>query len=257
MMASIRSEEKSAVFEKDCFSSHFQSITYSCIKRLLDKNKIDLNNKTILIAGCGIGRDEYYLEKYYSSRRVVFSDIDQNKLTRAVALFPHVLGVLCDNQQLGFKDNSIDYVIVGTSLHHLKMPMMGLLELLRISKNALIVNEPNDSWLTRLFEKLGLAQEYEVESGNYVYRFKKNEVAKTCKSLFLKYDISCFFAVHRIAKSQLEFLMLRILNALSNFFFPNLGNHIIFVIKKDFVFPSTLHAKRRLVLARRHSFKSL
>ena len=81
--------------------------------------------------------------------------------------------------------------------------MQGLHELLRVSREGAIFIEPHDSWLVRAFVALGLAQEYEPV-GNYVYRWKEDEVRKLCKSLSYRYAIAKFFQIHRVAKTRIE-----------------------------------------------------
>lgn len=231
-------------FEKDCYGAFFQRKPFFYLRQLLDKNKINLTGRSILIAGCGLGKDVYYLEKFYMPKKVYLSDIKREDLLGAISLFPYSKGIVSNNQMLSFKDNSIDYVIVGTCLHHLKEPVRGLYELLRITKYALIVNEPNDTWLTRFFERLGWAQEYEIEHRNYVYRFRKREVEKICKALFFSFGIVRFFSTHRVAKTKLEFWVLKLLNVIGNILCPSLGNYIIFVIKKEQLFPKCLRGAK-------------
>jgi len=224
--------DKDKKYEKN-YGAHFQRIPFLCFKKLLDRNGTDLNKKSILVASCGWGLDLYYLEKIYSFSQVFISDIELERVARTISVFDYAKGVVSDNHKLSFKDNSIDYVFVSTSLHHLEEPLRGLYELLRVARCGLIVIEPNDTWLTRLFEKLGWAREYEIVHGNYVYRFDKRDVAKISKALFFKYTVTRFFSIHKIAKRRFEFIVLKVLNNLANLFYPSLGNYILFLIQKD------------------------
>ncbi|MFH1772656.1 MAG: methyltransferase domain-containing protein [Candidatus Omnitrophota bacterium] len=204
---------------------------------MLDDNNLSLSNKTLLVASSGCGIDAHYIKKFYNPKKVCFSDINTKAMEKSQSNFSDELFILTDNQHLAFKDNSFDYVVIAASLHHLKEPARGVYELLRVAKEGLIVIEPNDTWLTRLFEKLGWASEYEIEHGNYVYRFNKRDVVKLSKALFLKYDLRRFFAIHKVAKTKLEFCLLKALNGFANLFGPALGNYIVFLIKKEKVFP--------------------
>jgi hypothetical protein len=89
---------------------------------------------------------------------------------------------------------------------------------MRVSKEGVIVIEPNDSWPARIATALGLATELE-ESGNYVYRLSKHDVARIAKSLFVRFEVDRFFAIHRIAKSKVESFVLKMLNGLANWIF--------------------------------------
>jgi len=212
---------------------YFREIPFVSLKKTLARNKVDLNGKKVLIASSGNGIDGYYLKKMYSSIKLFFSDINFAGMEKLRSNFQVEPAVLTDNLCLSFKDGSFDYVFIAASLHHLNEPVGGLYELLRVAKSGVIVIEPNDSWLARLFGKLGLAHEYEIPHSNYVYRFSKREVEKISNALFLKHKVKCLFAVHRVAKTKTEFLFLRLLNMLANLFCPNQGNYIIFLIKKE------------------------
>jgi len=154
------------------------------------------------------------------------TDISKDAVSATPKIFLDVKGKVEDNENLSYPDNYFDFTYIAAALHHLPRPNVGLYELLRVSKYGLIVIEPNDSWLTRLAAKFGFAQEIE-KSGNYVYRYSKREIQKITNSLFYKYEIDRFFAVHRIAKSKSEFVLLKALNTLSNLVFPSLYNYII------------------------------
>ncbi|MFA5156166.1 MAG: class I SAM-dependent methyltransferase [Candidatus Omnitrophota bacterium] len=242
-------QNKEAAFENNYFEAFFQRIPFARLDRLLKDSRISLTDKTVLVCGCGQGRDVYYLEKFYRPKKIYMSDIKPSCLVQASALFPYAKAIASDNQALALKDNSIDYVVIGTSLHHLPEPLKGIYELLRVAKHALIVNEPNDTWLTRLFEGFGLAREYEVEHNNYVYRFRKREVEKISKAMFYRHATSCFFATHRIAKSRLEFIFLCFLNRIANLVYPSLGNYILFVIIKEKVMPKCFRKKNEVTAA--------
>jgi len=226
------SSQNPFVYEKNRFGDYFRAIPFVQLKKLLDRNKINLDNKTILIASCGCGIDAHYLKKYYKPAKICFTDIHVQAMEKTQSNFDKELFVLADNQRLSFKDNSFDYAFIAASLHHLKEPVRGLYELLRVAKEGLMVIEPNDSWLTRFFVKLGLASEYEVDHGNYVYRFNKRDVAKISKALLIKYDVTRFFTIHRVAKNVFEFMFLKVLNGFANLVYPGIGNYIAFIIKK-------------------------
>ncbi len=227
------SRENPFVYEGNYHHDYFRAIPFLRIKKMLDKAAITLDNKSVLIASCGCGIDAHYLKKFYNPGSLCFSDIETIAMEKSQSVFPNESFVLVNNEQLAFKDNAFDYVLVAASLHHLREPVRGLYELLRVAKHALIVIEPNDTWLTRMFEKLGFAEEYEVEHGNYVYRFDKRGVDKINKALLFKCYIDRFFSIHRVAKNKIEFTVLKLLNSLANIIYPGLGNYIIFTIIKE------------------------
>lgn len=219
-------------YEGSLYRDHFRDIPFLKLKKLLKKGGLDLNGKTVLVASSGSGIDAHYLKKMYSGARLFFSDINLAGMEKLRSNFLTEPAVLSDNHSMAFKDNSFDYVYVAASLHHLTEPAKGLYELLRVAREAIIVIEPNDSWLTDLFVRLGLAHEYEVPHSNYVYRISKKEVEKISRALFFKCGVDRLFAIHRTAKTRIEFLLLRLLNGFANLLFPSMGNYIIFFIRK-------------------------
>jgi len=229
--------ENPFVYESNYFHDYFRALPFIRVKKLLDKSGITLDSASLMVAGCGCGIDAYYLKKYYQPSRICFTDISEYALEKARSCFHDCEFAVVDNEHLDFADNSFDYVFIAAALHHLKEPSRGVYELLRVARRGLVVIEPNDTWLTRFFERLGLAHQYEVEHGNYVYRYSKRDVEKITKGLFFKYAFDCFFATHRVAKTKLEFLMLKALNTVCNILLPNLGNYIAFIIKKEKEWP--------------------
>lgn len=212
------------------FHDYFRRIPFDYLKRLLEENKISLDGTRLHVASCGSGLDTAYVLKF-SKPQIYVSDLSEKALETTLRLFPRFQGQIEDNERLSFPDNSFDFSFIAASLHHLPRPVLGLYELLRTSKYGVIVIEPNDSWLTRLASKTGLAQEYEVH-GNYVYRFSRKDVKKIASSMFCDFKLARCFAVHRIAKSRIEFLMLKLINKTLNLVCPSLGNYIIFIILK-------------------------
>lgn len=225
--------ENNFKYEGSLYRDHFRDIPFLKLKRLLERGKLDLNGKTVLVASSGSGIDGYYLKKMYSSAKLFFSDINLAGMEKLRSNFLAEPAVLSDNCSLAFKDSSFDYAYIAASLHHLNEPAKGIYELLRVAKEGIIAIEPNDSWLSRIFGCLGIAHEYEVDHGNYVYRFSKRDIVKMCKASFLRHDLIRFFAVHRIAKTKIEFTILSLINGAANLLFPSQGNYVIFLVRKE------------------------
>jgi len=223
------SQKKSEfTYEGNIFHDYFRKIPFTKLKCLLEKNNIDLTERTILIAGCGKGTDLHYLKKFYKPK-IYVTDIGENAVVGTVASFENIHGSIGDVERLHFKDNIFDYSFIAASLHHLSKPMLGLYELLRVAKYGVIVIEPNDSILTRIATSLGFAHEIE-KFGNYVFRFSKKDVTKITKSLFYDCLVVRCFAIHKVAKTKLGFLILRGLNSIANIVCPFWGNYIIFIL---------------------------
>lgn len=103
-----------------------------------------------------------------------------------------------DAERLTFDDESFDFCVVHSGLHHCHSPHRALLEMYRVARRGLVLFEPCDNFLTRLGVRLNLGQEYEhagvhLNDGhhggvantpipNYVYRWTRQEILKTIKS---------------------------------------------------------------------------
>jgi SAM-dependent methyltransferase len=212
------------------YHDYFRELPFIRLNKLLEKANIALNNTYLHVASCGSGIDIYYLAKHYNVK-ILASDYSNEAIERVRNTFPDVEVKVEDNEKLSFNDNYFDWSFIAGSLHHLPRPIVGLFELLRVSKQGIIVIEPHDSLLTRIAASVGMIQEYET-SGNYVYRISKGDVCKIARSGYCDYFIDRCFAPHRVAKKHLEFLFLKWLARFCNATISYLGNYIIFIIKK-------------------------
>ncbi len=97
------------------------------------------------------------------------------------------------------KNNSYDYVVVHSSIHHTSKPHNILLEMYRIAKLGVLIVESNDSFIMRLAVKLNFSEDFEKSAlnyktyvrgvdgshvPNYVYRWTEREI----KKLFYSYQ---------------------------------------------------------------------
>ena len=103
-----------------------------------------------------------------------------------------------DVENLEFRDDEFDLVIVHAGLHHCLSPHRGLLEMYRVAKKAAIVFEARDSLLMRLAIWLRFTNDFELEavtsegleSGglrngpipNLNYRWTEREVIKVIRA---------------------------------------------------------------------------
>lgn len=217
-------------YEGNEYHDYFRRLPFAHVQQLLKRAHIELDGKRLHVASCGSGIDINYLKKQYNVE--IFATDYSNKAVEIVRnTFPSVEVQVEDNEKLSFNDNYFDWSFIAGSLHHLPRPILGLYELLRVSKQGIIVIEPNDSFLTRFATSVGMIQEYEV-SGNYVYRISKGDVCKIARSGYCDYFVERCFAPHRVAKKHFEFLFLKWLTLFCNATISPLGNYIVFIIKK-------------------------
>lgn len=212
------------------YHDFFRAMPFEHLASLLDCHDLTAENKHWLIAGCGRGTDLHYLSGLVSARWTAI-DISCSATCMTKSAFPSSEVLVADLEHLPFHDDEFEVGFAAATLHHLRRPMVGLYELLRVSRQLTILIEPNDSWLTRLATRLGVAHEYEAE-GNYVYRFGASDLRRVAKAASYTAHIDRFFATHRVAKSDAEFLALKTVNRMANAVAPRLGNYIVTVLEK-------------------------
>jgi ubiquinone/menaquinone biosynthesis C-methylase UbiE len=129
-----------------------------------------------------------------------------------------------DAERLTFDDESFDFAIVHSGLHHCHSPHRALLEMYRVVKHGVLLFEPYDNLLTRIGVSLGIGQEYEhggvagdlnsnghrggvadTTVPNYVYRFTEREIIKAIHTYapYAAHDIR-FFHRMRVPWGQLR-----------------------------------------------------
>jgi SAM-dependent methyltransferase len=162
------------------------------LAKLLERGILDAGMRVLVC--CGGKRDrEALLGRGF--RDVTISNLDDRMQPDAFA--PYAWSYQ-DAEQLGYADDSFDFAIAHSGLHHCRSPHRGLLELYRVARRGLLVFEPRDSALVRLGVRLDFGQEYEtaavagsalthggVRNGpipNYVYRWTEREIEKTLAS---------------------------------------------------------------------------
>jgi SAM-dependent methyltransferase len=167
-----------------------------------------------------------------------------------------------DAERLSLDDESVDFCIVHSGLHHCRSPHRGLLEMYRVARRGLLLFEPYDNVTTRLGQRLGFGQDYEhaavfdndcahggvadSEIPNYVYRWQRGEIVKTIQCFAPIADHTYRF-IHRfrIPWRQLELrrnvlyrlVVLGLIPSvwICNRLFPRLGNNFAAVVMKPTV----------------------
>lgn len=143
-----------------------------------------LAGASVLDVCCGSGMDAEYLVR--EGANVTAVDISEGCLLRArkraIRYGVSYDLVRADAENLPFADGSFDYAFVHDGLHHLALPERALTELARVARRGLIVTEPADAAITKLFIRVGLMKPYE-DAGNFVIRFGDDRLAQLCRSL--------------------------------------------------------------------------
>jgi SAM-dependent methyltransferase len=153
-----------------------------------------LGTRMRVLVTCG-GRTDRTVLKKYGFQDVVISNVDQRPKKED---FEPYSWCHEDAERLTFEDESFDFCIVHSGLHHCYSPHRALLEMYRVARKGLLLFEPYDNLLTRLGVRLKVGQEYEhaavhfngghyggvgnTQIPNYVYRWTEQEIIKTINS---------------------------------------------------------------------------
>lgn len=217
-----------------------------------------INNKDKVLVVCGSSHDDQILKRLGFKNRLI---------TSAYKALPDIKYYKqSDAQDLPFKDESFDLVLVNLGLHHCASPHQALCEMYRVAKKTVIVHEAQDSLAIRLMTKLGIVLDYEIAKGedehegikntsivNYVYRWTKREIQKTINSYdpakvhhihyFSKFLFHSNFLgpggfwekkllVRLLGKNAVNWIITRITSVI-NLILADQGNDFSFVIRKN------------------------
>jgi len=157
---------------------------FNVLERLISQGIISVEDSVLVV--CGGPLDEKVVQGA-GFKNFTISNIDNNSSEECERQ---------DAENLGYKDQAFDIVIVHAGLHHCYSPHRALLEMYRVSRKCVIAFESRDSLLIRTAVRLGLTLDYETnsvtpdgkggvaESGipNFIYRWTEREVRKTISS---------------------------------------------------------------------------
>jgi SAM-dependent methyltransferase len=185
------------------------------VGRLLRTGVLTTHMRILVV--CGGHVDKSVLHEH-GLRHVVISNVDQrlDKDSFAPYAWCHQ-----DAERLTFEDESFDFCIVHSGLHHCYSPHRALLEMYRVARRGVLLFEPYDNMVTRLGVRLDIGQEYEhaavfcnggdhggVANGpipNYVYRWTERDIVKTihCNAPHARHTIHFMYRM-RIPWTQLR-----------------------------------------------------
>ena len=233
-----RFRDGSKTFYKESLIGNFME--YYTLKEAVSLLPFKVKNKTVLSICCGDGAEGEYL--YKLGAKVTVSDFSLEAVKAAKRRCKYLRGVVADAENLPFRDKSFDLVIVRHGLHHIPYPYKGLLEMNRISKRGFVFIEAQRNFITKILIKLNLALEYE-ESGNFVYRFTRDEIRKFMRDIKIpNYKISTSWVYHFEFLTQhiyphfnnkISFAIFASLFYLFNFIFGYFGNSLVVVAIKE------------------------
>ncbi len=142
----------------------------------------ELKEFTYLVVCGGVGGEAIQLKRM-GFFKVVNSDLSTSIEATAMKLDSELISVFANAESLPFEDSSFDVVLVQDGLHHLPRPTLGMTEMLRVAKKAIVVIEPRESFIGSL-----IGTQFESYKGieNFVYRWSKYNFMAISKSYLLR-----------------------------------------------------------------------
>jgi len=127
--------------------------------------------QSVLVVCGGVGGEGTFLRKAGFARAMV-ADYSEGLIRYMEIRDPELTGVVADSERLPFSANSFDLVLVQDGIHHLKIPPLGVAEMLRVARRAILVIEPHEGLVAQL---IGTKVEKDQETGalNFVFRWNR------------------------------------------------------------------------------------
>ena len=145
----------------------------------------NLRTWSVLIVCGGVGGEGMFFRRA-GAPDVTVSDISDEALALCREFDPSLKTKTLDAEALALPDESFDLVVVQDGLHHLPRPVLGLTEMLRVSRRAAIVIEPHRGLVA---DKLGTTWECTGErTVNYVFRWDRSLLEQATRSYLLSDD---------------------------------------------------------------------
>ncbi len=165
-------------------------------------NILQTRQDTWLTIGDGSGHDSWIMLNE-GFKDVLTTDIGAGTLKRSLAEGHIQKYAQANAEDLKFADNQYDFVLCKEAFHHMRRPYLGIYEMLRVARRAVVMIEPQDQWAD-FPARAGKATASYERVGNYVYSLSQREVQKislglnlpgyACKNMQDVYIQGCEFA---------------------------------------------------------------
>lgn len=97
----------------------------------------NLNNKKILMLGCGTGEESKLLELFGASRKQIYGiDISNKSIEIAKKNYPEIEFVVGNMNELPFENSSFDFVYSSLAIHYSSMPECVYEKVYRVLKTS-------------------------------------------------------------------------------------------------------------------------
>ena len=228
-----------------------KNIYFKILSKGLDLNILDIDSK-ILVVACGPNDSETLNNFGFSDLLITNLAPHGNHLDYTPYQWEKA-----DLNQLKFKNDSFDFVIVSEALHHMYSPHRGLGEMQRVARKGIVVMESSNSLISKIARKLGFVPDYEIDAilrtgtggvenshiPNFIYRWTESEVKKTINSFLphvsnkIYFIYNYRFPLERFKRSKKRFIrllfpLLSLALKLYKIIFPKQANEFGFIVSK-------------------------
>ena len=203
------------------------------------KERKAFENMDVLNVACGYGREAYLISNQIP-KSLVLCDYSLHQIKQAqkyLEKFDGKMFLCADGQSLPFKDKSSNICFITEALHHFTYPHKGIEELVRVAKDAIILDEPTEgkirSMLNRIFIQFRIKEEYE-RGYLEAFRINKQLLQEIClkhklELVFFPYFIY-YFGWYKRTKNRFIKILYRNFLAILNTFFHSFGNRAIVIL---------------------------
>jgi ubiquinone/menaquinone biosynthesis C-methylase UbiE len=143
---------------------------------------------TALVVCGGVGGEGTYLANR-GCRSVVVSDFSARALEICQSRDSRLAVLQLNAEALAVPDNSFDLVLVQDGLHELRRPVLGLTEMMRVARRAVVMIEPHSGVVARMLGTVWETHEAgdaERAAENYVFRWNARSFRDVARSYLLK-----------------------------------------------------------------------
>ena len=150
-------------------------------REMKKKGLLRVDRQSVLVICGGVGGEGSFLRRC-GFDDVTVSDFSTSSLELCNSFDPTIKTLKLNAESIDLPDESFDIVVVQDGLHHLLRPTLGLTEMLRVAKSAVVVIEPHYGLVGQVF---GTKWEVHGEVVNYVFRWNRTILEQCTRSFLL------------------------------------------------------------------------
>ncbi|MDZ7576935.1 MAG: class I SAM-dependent methyltransferase [Candidatus Nanopelagicales bacterium] len=152
----------------------------TALRILNERQSAHLQSSVLVVCGGVGGEGSFFANRGYAD--VTVSDISPLALEMCERLDPRLKTLELNAESMNLPDKSFDLVVVQDGLHHLPRPVLGLTEMLRVSRRGVVVIEPHYGCAGNL---IGTRWERHGDTVNFVFRWSRQSFEQVVRSYLL------------------------------------------------------------------------